>query len=282
MNLTNKYGIPEAIYKTILEDIYDPNPKRIGATTLCGPTMIRKLKLEHWDELVEDAADRMWALLGTAVHYVFQKQTDNAFTEQRLEYDHESGLKIVRYTDRFKGGKIEDFKVTSVWSCMRGIKPEWINELNVDAWMWREHGFEVRELWINAVLRDWSKGKIYEDNYPRIPFQKIRIPLWDKDVQMDYIDCRIQAHLNPQPCTPEEMWEKPTTYAVKKVGRKSAMRVLPTRDDAERWMLELKEADQKKCSIEKRTGERIRCKDYCLVSEFCPHNIYREAKNAVA
>ena len=275
MKLTNKFNIPEAIYKTILEDIYDPDPTRIGVTTLCGPPMIRKLKLQHWDEITEDVADRLWALLGTAIHYVLKGQTDNAFTEQRLEHDHESGLKIVRYTDRFKDGKIEDFKVTSVWSFIYGTKPEWINELNVDAWMWRRHGFNVRELWINAILRDWSKNKRGDDNYPSIPFQKVQLPLWDKDVQGDYIDCRIEAHLDPQPCTPEEMWEKPTTYAVKKEGRKSALRVLPTMEDAEKWMLELKESDQKKCSIETRNGERVRCKDYCLVSDFCPHNIYK-------
>jgi hypothetical protein len=64
-------------------------------------------------------------------------------------------------------------------------------------------------------------------------------------------------------CTPEEMWEKPTSYAVKKEGGVRAKSVHETRELAEKAL------PPKGYFIEVREGERTRCEKYCQVSPFC-------------
>jgi hypothetical protein len=67
------------------------------------------------------------------------------------------------------------------------------------------------------------------------------------------------------------MWEKPSTYAVMKEGRKTAVRVFDTKEEALNFISEtyptLKEAYN--INLVTRLGKRIRCEEYCNVSSFC-------------
>jgi len=79
---------------------------------------------------------------------------------------------------------------------------------------------------------------------------------------------------NYPPCTASERWEKQSTYAVMKKGRKSALRVLETEKDAFQWCADngyLLEGNGVKpgFSIEFRQGESTRCEKYCSVRDFC-------------
>lgn len=67
------------------------------------------------------------------------------------------------------------------------------------------------------------------------------------------------------PCTPKERWDKPTTYAVMKPGNKRATRVMDTADEAEKLAVDL----GKGCYVETRTGESVRCAEYCSCCDFC-------------
>lgn len=95
MKVTNKYGIPEAIWRAVQNDPYSPGTiedyrrasgdrdsevaNLISATTLVGPPQIRALYREHFDELEEDVSDRIWTLLGSAVHLVLERAEDRDF-----------------------------------------------------------------------------------------------------------------------------------------------------------------------------------------------------------
>ena len=68
-----------------------------------------------------------------------------------------------------------------------------------------------------------------------------------------------------QECTPEDMWEKPTTYALKKTGGVRAKKVYSILTEAEAGLAEA----GKGYEIETREGERTRCQKYCQVSQFC-------------
>ena len=61
----------------------------------------------------------------------------------------------------------------------------------------------------------------------------------------------------------DEMWEKPTMYAVKKVGGVRAKSVHTSEEDAKANL------PPKDYVIEVRHGERTRCKSYCQVAGFC-------------
>jgi len=67
--ITNKYGISDAIVKACQVD----NHRTMGdisVTQLLDAPQIRMLKKQHDTE--EDVVDRIWSLMGTAVHYVVE------------------------------------------------------------------------------------------------------------------------------------------------------------------------------------------------------------------
>ena len=102
--------------------------------------------------------------------------------------------------------------------------------------------------------------------------------MWDNDKIEAFIRERIEIHRNSKvsddwgdelpECTEEERWIRETKYALKKEGRKTAIRVLDTEEEAQVMLKELPEKD--KGFIEIRKGEAIRCtRNYCGVSQWC-------------
>jgi len=81
-------------------------------------------------------------------------------------------------------------------------------------------------------------------------------------------------------CSDEERWSKPDKWAVMKEGRKSALRLLDSRLDAQRWCVTNDHVHlwekgknipfKKGISIVHRPGEDTRCEHYCAVSSVCP------------
>lgn len=276
MEVTNLYNLPESIYN-VLSSVREPKDNRYGVTTLVGPPLIDKLRRKHWHEITEDASDKLWALLGTSVHYVLDKGApDAALGEEKLELEI-AGATVVGISDLYHDGIISDYKVTSVFAFLLGDKPEWEAQLNIYRYMWERNGFPVNALQIHAILRDWSKGKSLSNrDYPRIPFQTTTLPLWTMEKTERYIKQRIDLHRSPFlfECTPEEKWERPTKYAVMKKGRKSAVRVLDSESEALDYV-ESKQLDHNHY-IEVRPGECVRCENYCNVKDFCPY--YNERK----
>jgi hypothetical protein len=67
------------------------------------------------------------------------------------------------------------------------------------------------------------------------------------------------------PCTPDEMWEKPTMWAVKKTGGVRAKSVHESEEDANAAL----EKAGKGYEIEVRPGSRTRCESFCPVNHRC-------------
>lgn len=276
MIITNDFNLPEAIYNTIAAGIHPPKEGRISVTDLIGPPLIRQLKMKHWDKLTEDVSDRLWALLGSATHYVLEKGSpDSGIAEEKLTMERD-GVTVAGVADLLHDGVISDYKITSVYSFLLGDKPEWERQLNVYSYMYGEYGFEVESLRIDAILRDWSRNKWMLDKggkYPQIPFQSVRLRHWWLEEQSQYVSDRIRLHKSDTPpeCTPDEKWARPTTYAVKVKGLKKAARVLQSQEEAEVWIKEHEESG-KKYTVEVRPGENVRCQSYCPVRAVCPYN----------
>jgi len=201
--------------------------------------------------------------------------------EQRISKDI-FGITLSGQVDRYEveNKTIADYKVTSVWSILLGLKPEWEKQLNLYKFLLEFEGHPVEQLKIHAVLRDWQVGKAAQANYPAIPFMTLDVPVWDNKKISKYTEERVAIHkAEPLPCTVEERWERTPTFAIIKAGRKSAVRVKDTREEAEIYLnTKVKPADKPKCKIVERKGEAIRCKSYCLCRDFCPCNPYKESK----
>ena len=277
MEITNHANLPDAIVQAITNDPY-PHGKTgdISATTLIGPPQIRMLKRQHWHELKEDAADRIWSLLGQAVHTILERAETVALTEERLFAEVE-GWQVSGQFDRMayfqEGGRriLQDYKVTSVWSVINGPKQEWIDQLNTLRYLATRNGYPVDRLQVVTILRDWSKNRAKQGgDYPAQQVAVIEIPVWSMAETERYVIERVRLHQAAEDgaridCTPAERWEKPSTWAVRKPNRKTALRVF----DDEQQARELAEQTPGGY-IEHRPGESTRCMSYCAVRDFCP------------
>jgi hypothetical protein len=302
-NVTNKFLLPHALVHAVSYDRYEAGDGDISCTTLIGPPQIRRLKKKHGKQIKEDASELIWSLLGSAVHFVLENATihmketgewhDNYITEQRFyhEFDHISGpKKVSAQIDLYEDGDLSDFKVTSIWAIKDAIengKDEWDAQLNVQRFLMEKNGHKVKNLYIVAIARDWSKAGMMRDpnSYPP-RCVKLEIPMWSMEKTQAYIDGRLNAHyaLHNVPCTPKECWEKPTMYALMKKGRQSALRVMDSMDRIMAYakdkslteVVEDHEELKKDHYYEVRPGIRTRCEDYCEVQPFCEQ--YQEWK----
>lgn len=279
MKITNKYNLPETLYKAVA---FDMKPRTgYSVTDLISPPCIVQLTRRHWEEIEEDISERIWLLLGSAVHYILEKgEVSESLKEERLEATI-GGVKISGRPDLWRNNTITDYKVTSVWTVIYAPKgrADWHAQLNLYSLLYWANGFTTYKLEACAILRDWQKRKALEHDYPSIPIAMIDIPVWDDQTINSYVHDRITAHTEAEglsdaelpECTPEEMWQKATTYAVMKEERKTAVRVFDSYKQAEEMMGSM---DDKHYILE-RPGENVRCKDYCSVSKWC--NQYQES-----
>lgn len=286
MKITNVFNLPEEIFSAIMNDDYD-GPKHdspaISVTTLIGPVRKYYLTRRHYNEIVEDASERIWVLLGRAIHYILQIQKTHRIVEERVEKEID-GVIISGKMDILDDAQISDYKVTSVWQYVhnKNGKFEHAAQLNVGRWLLADIFPNISKLFNHLILRDWSKRMAKQsEDMPQIPFISIPAELWSAEKTIAYIRERVALFVaykdlsddDLPPCTPDECWEKPTVWAVKKIGGKRAIPGGVCLTEAEA---------QVKCGkgleIEVRKGGRIRCEEYCSVNQFC--NIYKAYKES--
>ena len=286
MKITNKAGMPEPFVRAVSYDDYD-RVGDISITELIDPPQKVELQRRHDDEIEEEAAERVWMLLGSAAHEVLRRAGEggsgNYLQEERLTM-HVGGLLVSGKPDLLDAaGIISDWKVTSVWSFMFGDKREWIQQLNLYAALYRHCGFEVRGLEIYAILRDWVKTKQADERYPTVPALRRPVPLWDPGAADRFLAHRVDLHKRArfgsewEPCTDEERWARPEAWALVKPGQKRAMAVFGPgqsrsggRVDA--VLLQEQLAAKRppiKVRVEHRPGQSIRCELYCQAAPFC-------------
>jgi hypothetical protein len=171
--LTNNYGVPQQIVAAVSRKTYKKTAD-ISATGLILPPRGYQLKQRHEDEIIEDVSDRIWAYFGTIAHLFLEAQDDSgAFHEENLTITvhgwtvscrtdayctkqlagyHKDGSPI--YTDILP--TIRDYKNIAV-GAHSFPHPEWDQQLNINAVIWRAHGFPVEDLEIIMLFRDWRK-----------------------------------------------------------------------------------------------------------------------------
>jgi len=277
MILTNKTGLPDTFYRAVKRHTHRGGD--YSASMLHNPVRQVLLVRRHDQEIEEDVSDRIWALLGTAVHYILEK-AEGAYelVETYLEQEFLPNVTVSGTVDHYIDGTISDYKVTSAWSVLFGSRiPDWESQLNVYAFLFRQESIEVNQLQVVAILRDWSRKKAYEDMaYPQGMITVVPIRLWTYDEQYEYIMDRVEGFESYKDvpddelpfCTDEERWKDPAKFAVMKNGRKSALRVLDSEGAARQYLDEKCDGDPK-CYIEKRPSVARRCADYCAAAPFC-------------
>lgn len=279
MKLTNKFNLPDTILNVLERPTYSKGKAHISATELLNSPRIVQLKRKYWEHIETDASEMVWALFGSAVHNILEHgKGENHIVEQRLGTEIDgwrlSGAIDLQEEDENGAISIKDYKVTGAWSVMNE-KRDWHNQLNVYAYLVeKEVQKTVKSLQIVAIIRDWSARDTVKESYPQSPIVTIDIPVWPMAEREAYIRDRVHQHSSayfametsgelPE-CSEEDMWEKPTMYAVMKVGGVRAKSVHKTLEDAQHALNQLKGYN-----LEVRQGERTRCAKFCQVSDFC-------------
>ena len=283
MKITNKFNVPETLVALASRDYYTKGQSDYSVTEIISPPRIQRLRRKHFEEIEQDVSDMLWMLLGTALHVVAERSEVSGHTnEERLSAGIDgiilSGA-IDLQKDEADGITITDYKFTSAWALMND-KPEWEQQQNIYKYLVeRVKKKPVKGLKICALIRDWSRRDAQnKPDYPQAPIQIVDIPMWTFDRTEAFIKERVELHRDSKVsadwgeelplCTEEERWVRQTTYAVKKDGRKTAIRVFDTQDEADALLKEMPEKD--KGFIEIRKGEAVRCTgNFCGVSQWC-------------
>lgn len=275
MQITNNEGMPQSLFQAVVNDDYDSGDSDLTVTSAISPPRKVALEKRHKDILTEEASSRLYALLGQSLHVVLERADTTALTEKRLSMD----VLGWRYSGQFDrltlgdGDILQDYKQASVWEYIYGVKPEREEQLNCLAYLCRHHGYPVAGLQIIFVFRDWMKSKAKTDReYPQRQWALVDIPVWSAERAWKFIENRVRLHQAAQNgslplCTDEERWYSGDKFAVKKKGRKTALRVLNTQEDAEAWIIGNANGDE--TTIEFRPGQNKRCDDYCSAAPVC-------------
>ncbi|KKM13992.1 hypothetical protein LCGC14_1710700, partial [marine sediment metagenome] len=162
------------------------------------------------------------------------------------------------------------YKVSSVWSHILGSKADFEEQLNFYAYLAIRSHIQVEELRVVMWFRDWMKSQVERDRqYPPLKVLEHTIPLWPPiDTQARFED-RVKEHQlarsgTYRPCTDEERWARPDSWAVKKPDAKKAYRVFE-----EPAMAKAMADSMVGYIVEHRPGENARCAGYCPVLQFC-------------
>lgn len=280
MRITNHYSLPDAIVSAMesMEGDYSRGSSDITVTQLIDPPQIKQLLDKHGDELSEDCSDRLWALMGTAMHNILERAERVALVENRL-YMNVNGWKLGGKYDRMcvSGGLLQDYKFSSVWEYIYGLKPERIAQLNILAELAIRDGYDITGLEVVMLFRDWRPGDAErKPDYPQSQIAAINVPLWPQEKRIAYIEERVRLHQKAAsgdfiPCTDEERWSEGNKFAVMKKGRKSALKLAESEAAAHQWMMEKGISDADGIHhLEFRPGRYRRCEGYCSVSSVCP------------
>ena len=268
--LTNVHNLPAAIVAAMQADPYSGGGD-ISCTRLIDAPQIRVLGGKHKDEITVDASERVFALMGQAVHTVLERaglKEEGVIVEQRL-FAEVNGWQVSGQVDRMHmaDGTLSDFKMTTVWK--QHGSASWTRQLNVLRWLAHQNGYDtINTLEVVAIFRDFRKTEAQRNpDYPQAAIQTISVPVWSLEDTEEYITERVYMHQAASrgeavPCTDEDRWFSGNSYALMKHGAKRATRVSSILSDFDL-------ADPSEYTVETRPGEYKRCQHYCDVRAFC-------------
>ena len=277
MKITNKQGLPAPLVALLSRDFYTKGASQYSVTELMSPPKIRRMREQYDEEMEIDVTKLIASQLGTFMHGKLEEKMVEGYTNEERIFHSIDGITISGAVDLQQhtddGVVIIDYKFVKAWSVMQS-KSDWVTQLNIYKWLIETvKKQKVCGLQICAIIKDYSAHSVQE-NYPEAEAVMINIPMWDSVTTETYVRHRLDMHRaakqaqefgeDLEPCTDEERWLSDTIYAVKREGRKSAIRIFKSIEEA----TEL--AEKEKGYVEERKGEPKRCTgDFCGVSKWC-------------
>lgn len=289
--ITNDLNLPQPFVDAATSD-HQYTPRRYSVTEVLGGTCEAVLKRRHAGEATEDVSDRLWAILGTAVHKVLESAQSGPEQHQEqwlcvpVTIPTTEGERTYQLSGIFDlydeaTGTVTDWKVTGTIKWQKQEFDDYRLQILIYCWMLRTKGYKSDNGEVVMMLRDWSKPKSrFDSEYPQCQVQKVSWSFTDNDFEeveryiLDWFtNVEKQEKLKDSeltPCSPKNRWHRDDKWAVVKNGVKRATRVLDDNDDAATLCEKLSEKSGKPYHVEYRKGEDVRCEMYCSVSFACP------------
>ncbi len=277
MKITNKQGLPAPLVALLARDFYTKGASQYSVTELMSPPKIRRMREQYDEEMEVDATKLIASQLGTFMHARLEGKAVEGYTNEERIFHSIDGITISGAVDLQEhtenGIVIIDYKFVKAWSVMKS-KEDWVTQLNIYKWLVETvKKQKVCGLKICAIIKDYSAHS-NQEGYPEAEAVMIDIPMWDSVTTETYVRQRLDMHRAAkqaqefgeelQACTDDDRWMSETIYAVKREGRKTAIRVFKSIEEA----TEL--AEKEKGYVEERKGEPRRCiGDFCGVSKWC-------------
>lgn len=316
---SNNNGIDLIFIPWLINDEYDHNPDPLHFSATDFNRSIRQTVLkrrldstEHPRELSSLVASR----IGTAIHNAIEqawkdpKLVDTAlemfgypkFVRERIQVNPEdpsteyavyleqrTSKPLGKYTvsgkyDMVIMGRVTDFKSTSAFQVRKmSSKDSYILQGSIYRWL---DPVRITDDIMNVgfIIKDWSQGQVFSDNYPATAAPTATLPLLDLaetelrmvnhlallEKYMDAPDAEIPH------CTPEEMWQDPPAYKYyanpEKLGRS-------TKNFTTYTEAMIHQQTQGKGIVLTVESPRVGC-NYCDARDTCGQNLmYQEAKS---
>jgi len=281
MIITNKHNLPQA-YVDAVKETHPVKDKQYSVTSLLNPVRELLLKRRHYDEIEQDVSDMIWLIFGSAVHKIIEDADKTGFAEYELSEKIIDDYMLTGICDLYNEElfAVEDHKTASVYKIISQDFDDWKKQGLMYAWMLRKKGHYVSRLRFHALMKDWSakdkrQAEFTGKFYPEHPIWTWEYEITEQDMIdiEEFIKNKFEEIIKYESvsddelpvCSQEERWNNGDTYRVLKEGQKRALKV--TKDRLEALMF----ANENQAVIEVIKGEDRKCKDYCLVCQFCKH-----------
>lgn len=281
MKITNELNLPTPFVKAVERD-YEYKDKRYSVTSILKGVRETLLTRRHHDKIEQDVSDMIWLILGNAVHSILENSEEEShqLKETKVYIELPNGYVLSGQQDLYdeKLKRIIDYKTGTVWKIIYNDWEDYRMQTMIYCWIFSKLGFEANNADIVMILKDHSKTKAKIDkSYPQHPvyikhfdftekdFEDIEKFLIEKFEEIEKYES-VEDDLLPI-CSPEDRWATATKYAVMKQGRKSAVKLHDSEEEANNHLANLDNNHY----LEIREGEDKKCIDYCSCCQFCSY-----------
>ena len=198
MKLIDSHLVPEPFRSAIFDDKYEKGIDVVAsATTIIKPVRVTKLRKEYFADMQESAVRRVSALLGTAVHNILEEYGEGLgwHVERRLYGVSKSGLSYSGQLDALipngdETWTIGDYKVVPTFK--HNQLDEYFDQLNIQAALARQAGYDVTGLKVVAIFKDWMESRSKRRTTTRPHHRGIRRSDAGRRELDDWIDSRLR------------------------------------------------------------------------------------------
>ena len=281
MIIENSLELPDALVKAVSLEKHN-GENEISATTLLKGAKEILLTDRHWEELTVDVSQNVWALFGTAIHALLERESPDTFTEEKF-WSKIGEWNVTGRVDCYDMAKeiIFDYKVTSAWKIVFKNFDDWKKQGLIYSWLLKQKGLNVKECRFIALLRDWSETESLRNaDYPKSQIYVYQFDVTEEELAQTetFIKEKLETLSyykewkddDIPECNEEERWADKTKWAVMKEGRKTAIKVCTDENEALALAMELGcKEEGGKHYVEERKGKDKKCERYCPCKDFC-------------